>query len=295
MTATPQPVWPAQPAPRMGAGRIVAVVFGVLLMLPGLGLLVGGGVLLWADLGNRTDGFVFSESDDFSTDGYALLSERIELAEADWLPFSAALGTARAEVSSTDDSAVFVGIGPATDVDAYLDGVERSIIDDLGTGAIDEIPLSGDAPSGPPAEEDFWTAQASGEGTQQLDWEPAEGDWVFVVMNADASSGVSVDARVGATVPALGALAWGLLGTGLFLVLLATLLMVLGLRRPHIAPVYGAPYAGQPYAGPPAAPVPPPRDPVVRETWIPPTATDQPQPADRPPGSAAPPGERPGS
>ena len=39
MTATPQPAWqPAQqpawqPAPRMSAGRIVALVFGVLLMI----------------------------------------------------------------------------------------------------------------------------------------------------------------------------------------------------------------------------------------------------------------------
>jgi hypothetical protein len=251
----------------MSAGRIVALVFGVLLLIPGLGLMAGGGVLLWADLGNRTDGFVFSETDDFSTGGYALLSERIELDEADWLPFSAALGTARAEVTSTDGAEVFVGIGPATEVDGYLDGVERSIVDDLGTGAIDEIPLSGDAPSGPPADQDFWTVQASGPGTQQLDWEPAEGDWVFVMMNADASSDVSVDVRIGAEVPALGALAWGLLGTGLFLVLLGTLLMVLGLRRPRVVPTYGAP---PPYYGAPQQPPP----------WTPPAPTDRTTAAD---------------
>ena len=33
-------------------------------------------------------------------------------------------------------------------------------------------------------------------------------------MNADGSAGVAIDARIGATIPALGGLAWGVLGTG---------------------------------------------------------------------------------
>ena len=75
------------PPIRWGPGRILALVFGILLLIPGLGLAAGGGVLLWADLGDRTDGFVFSSTDDFSTDGFALVSERIDLATgADWVP-----------------------------------------------------------------------------------------------------------------------------------------------------------------------------------------------------------------
>ena len=74
--------------------------------------------------------------------------------------------------------------------------------------------LPGGAPSGPPADQDFWTAQAAGAGTQQLSWVPAEGDWMLVVMNADGSAGISVDARIGATVPALDGLGWGLLVAG---------------------------------------------------------------------------------
>ena len=269
MTATPQPpprTYP--PAPRWGAGRIVALVFGIALLLPAFGLLVGGGVLLWADQGNRTDGYVFTETDDFATGGYALVSERIELAtDADWLPVSAALGTARAEVTSTDpDNEMFVGIAPAAEAAAYLDGVERSVIDDLGTGVVDEVPVSGGPPSDPPGEQDFWTAQSSGSGTQTLDWEPADGDWLFVVMNADGSAGVSMDVRVGATLPALGGLAWGLLITGLFLTVIGVLLLVLSIRRRPAA------VAGPPYPG---AFVPPPRPPGAPEAWTPPTAPDR--------------------
>jgi hypothetical protein len=249
MTATPQPTW--KPASRWGAGRIVALVFGVVLLLPALGLLLGGGVLLWADLGNRTDGHVFSETDSFSTDGFALTSERIDLATgADWVPLSAALGTARAEVTSADGSDVFVGIAPVDEGAAYLDGVARSVIDDLGTTANDERFIDGGPPAGAPGDQDFWVAQASGPGTQQLDWEPAEGDWVFVVMNADGSAGVAMDARIGATIPALGGLAWGMLGVGVLLLVVSVLLLALSIRdRP-------ARYAGPPPTTPWAPPVP---------------------------------------
>jgi hypothetical protein len=252
----------------MSAGRVVALVLGVLLLIPGLALLAGGGALLWADLGDRTDGYVFSDTEAFSTDGYALSSERIDLATgADWLPLSAALGTARAEVTSADPASdVFVGIAPLAAGTVYLDGVARSVIDDLGTGPVDEVTVPGGPPSGPPAQQDFWAAQASGPGTQRLDWEPVEGEWLFVVMNADGSAGVSVDACIGATVPALGGLAWGLLGAGAFLTLIGIVLLVVAIRRPaRRVPPYGAPTPVP--AGPPPY-------------WTPPVPSDRTTAAD---------------
>ena len=279
MTATPPAYWSSQvPPSRWTGGRVVALVFAILLLVPGIGLVIGGGVLLWADLGNRTDGYVFSETDSFSTDGYALTSERIDLATgADWLPLSAALGDARAEVASTDPGTdIFVGLAPAADAAAYLDGVAHSVIDDLGTTAIDEVVVPGGEPSGPPGDENFWVAEVSGSGTQTLDWEPAQGDWQFVVMNADGSSGVSIDARIGATVPALGGLAWGVLGTGVFLLLIGALLLVLAVRRPRVD-VVGPP--ARPYSGPPPA-------------WTPPAPVDRGTAADARPDttSSTPPG-----
>jgi hypothetical protein len=145
--------------------------------------------------------------------------------------------------------------------------VEHSVIDDLGTTAVDEVRVPGDRLPGPPGEQDFWVAQASGPGTQRLDWEPAEGDWLFVVMNTDGSAGVSVDARVGATVPALGGLAWGMLGTGLLLLVIGVLLVVLAIRRRP------AQYVGPPIGGR----RPPP--------WTPPSPVDRSSAADNQPGS----------
>jgi hypothetical protein len=271
MTAMPQGPWTAPPPSRWGAGRIVALVLGLLLLLPALGLIVGGGVLLWVHHGNRTDGFVFSESDSFSTEGYALVSERIDLATgADWVPLSATLGTARAEVTGADPGTeIFVGIAPESEGAAYLDGVEHSVVDDLGTTATDESRVPGGEPSGPPVDQDFWVAQASGTGTQRLDWEPAEGNWLFVAMNADGSAGVAIDARIGATVPALDGLAWGVLVAGLVLLAIGLLVvtLALALRRPA-------------RAGPPAGAYGPGARP-----WTPPPPVDRTTAADDRPGA----------
>jgi hypothetical protein len=234
MSASPAPAWsPPPPRDRWGPGRVIALVLGVLLLLPALGLLAGGGVLLWADQSQRdSDGFLLSPTGDVSTDGYALISDRIDLStDGDWVPVSAALGTAVVRASGSGPD-VFIGIGPSAQVRDYLGGVQRAVIDDLGNdGAVIDREVSGGAPAGPPTAQTFWSEQTSGAGRQQLTWEPADGNWTVVVMNADGSAGVSTDLRVGAELPSLTAIAWGVLIGGILLTLVAVLVIVLALRR----------------------------------------------------------------
>src|SRR4051794_41774784 len=73
MAPTPQPTWsPPPPAPRWGPGRVIALVIGILVLLPALGLTVAGGLLLWADGPARNgDGYLYSSSDNFSSGGFA--------------------------------------------------------------------------------------------------------------------------------------------------------------------------------------------------------------------------------
>jgi hypothetical protein len=131
MAATSPPQWvppPPPPSSSWSAGRVIALVLGIVLLLPGLGLLAGGGLLLWADTGGRSDdGYLTSSSDTFSSQGFALVSDSIDLSTgADWLPISSALGDARIQVTGTDPGAdVFIGIAPVADVSAYLNGVGR--------------------------------------------------------------------------------------------------------------------------------------------------------------------------
>jgi hypothetical protein len=220
------------------------MVIGVLLLLPGLGLLGGGGIALWMDVFHRSDGFVVSPQESFSSDGYALVSDRIELSSVPyWVPVSENLGTARLEVTGIAARDVFVGIAPAIDARTYLDGVQRTVVDGLGfegpvTGS-DQLP--GGEPPSPPADQDFWIASASGPGTQEVVWEPADGDWMFVVMNADGSPVVDVNARIGAEFTSLSWIGWALLVVGGTLTFVAVVLLVRAGRRPLDPSVYREP------------------------------------------------------
>jgi hypothetical protein len=94
--------------------------------------------------------------------------------------------------------AVFVGVGPKADVDAYLRGIahDRMAGFDLEpfTVRFDRLP-GGAAPA--PATQPFWVATASGAGTRTLLWDKTRGAWSAVVMNVDGSPGVDVRADVG--------------------------------------------------------------------------------------------------
>jgi hypothetical protein len=209
-------------------------VLGALLLLPGLGLVLGGGVLLWASGVQRVDGFVVSPEDRFTTSAAALVSERIDLRTgADWLPIDAALGEARVEVTPRGNDAAFVGIAPATDAQAYLSGVGRTEIGALGFDSTvgDDGRRPGAAPSGPPADQHFWIAQATGRGMQRVSWPAAEGDWMFVIMRADGLAGIDVRARIGAEFPALGTVGWTVLIVGAGLTVVSVLLIAPGARR----------------------------------------------------------------
>lgn len=105
------------------------------------------------------------------------------------------LGTVR--IRSERERPVFVGIAREADAAGYLDGVEHVVVTDLE----DEprySPRRGGAPDSPSAEETFWAASTSGSGEQTLDWEPEDGNWTVVAMNADATRGVAAELSIGA-------------------------------------------------------------------------------------------------
>jgi hypothetical protein len=109
---------------------------------------------------------------------------------------------------------MFIGIAPADQVDRYLGGVARSVPDQ---GWSEGREISGTAPSGPPTSLAIWDRSVVGSGTQELTWTPRTGDWAVVLMNADASAGVSAQVSVGAQIPWLGGLGVALLVAGLVL------------------------------------------------------------------------------
>jgi hypothetical protein len=228
----PRPQAAARPSGWTG-GRITALVIGVLLALVSVGLLGGGGTALWADTSQRdAAGYLTTAGHQFATAGSALASERIDLGSAGtgWLYTPALLGTVRIRVTPVHPSSpLFVGIGPSAAVDRYLSGVNHTLISDLWTNSVQAI--GGGTPRSAPGAQDFWAASTTGTGPQTLRWDPANGSWTVVVMNADGRPGIHVRADLGATYPDLLGIAIGLLAAGAVFGAGAALLITSATRR----------------------------------------------------------------
>lgn len=232
-------------APGWTGGRIASLVIGCLAGLVALGLLSAGGAATWLNISERdAAGYVTSPEQTFATSTYALTSVEVDLGGSDVAAPADVLGTVRIRATAVDPSQrVFVGIGPRAKVDAYLAGVRHAVITGWrSTSAVRRTPIGGTSPV-PPATAGIWSVSSSGLGTQQVTWRPSVGSWTVVVMNADASPGVSVRADAGATIPALRWIAVGLLVGGGLLLVGTMLLIVVPVRRASTRPPAG-PSAG---------------------------------------------------
>ena len=220
-------------------GRTAALVAGAVLAVNSLGLLGAGGAALFADQTQRdADGYVTTGAPTLSTPTSALVAEPLYVTldrpgDAFWL--RRALGAVRVEVQPPAGRELFVGLARSDDVDGYLRGVAVDRVDEVtGTEDVSYDRRSGTAVPAPPADQRFWVASASGGGALDLDWDVAGGRWAIVVMNADATPGMTADVRVGASLPALPELALALLATGAFVLAGGTALLVVatvGARR----------------------------------------------------------------
>jgi Domain of unknown function (DUF4389) len=227
----PPPVATARRQSRVGA--VVLVVVGSVLTLMMIGLLAGGGLLMWADKTQRdASGYLTSGTGSLSAPSYAIVSSSLDLnfSGRSWPVDQHALGNVRITGSSASPSGVFIGIAPRTDVLRYLDGVAYDGLTDLQflPYHVTYTPHAGSAPAAP-ASQPFWPVEATGTGTQTLTWTVASGQWMVVLMNADGSRGIAADVSVGASAPFLFAIALGLLIAGGVALVLAVLLLSLGI------------------------------------------------------------------
>jgi hypothetical protein len=222
----------------MRAGKVVALVVGILMVLMALALAVPGGVLLgmWGTQ-RDADGFFQASSRTLDSAGYALVTPDVDLnmgpLVGDWLP-TGGRAAIRIKAISSGDTPLFIGIGPSVQVDDYLAGVEYDQVTDFGW-AWDQVTyrhLNGVGLSSPPAAQDFWVAQQEGSGYQILEWDVQDGKWTAVVMNADATAPVSARVSLGGRFDILFGIALGMAIAGVILLGVGILLIVLGARRP---------------------------------------------------------------
>lgn len=228
---TPPPVEVASRPSRVGA--VVLVVIGSVLALMTLGLLAGGGFLMWADQTQRdASGYLTSGTASLAAPSYAIATSSLDLnfTGGAWPVDQNALGTVRITASSASLAGVFIGIAPRADALQYLNGIAYDGLTGLRVlpYRVTYTPHAGGAPA-LPASQPFWQTEASGAGTQTLTWPVVSGQWIVVLMNADASRGIAADVSVGASAPFLFAIALGLLIGGGAVLVLAALLLSLGI------------------------------------------------------------------
>jgi hypothetical protein len=220
-----------RPRSNWTAIRVIGIVFASIGGLIGLALLVSGVAVMAAyAFGRDDDGYFTSDRRQLESASYAITTEDIDLGvdEVDWAP-DEILGNVRVQVEG--QKPVFVGIGRDSDVDRYLGEVAHDELIDFG-GDDPQFDLhEGRAPSTPPRAQEFWVAESEGSGEQALTWDAEFGRWTAVVMNADATRGIDVEADAGVK---LGWAIWAGLGMfvlGLLMSVGAVVVIVLIGRR----------------------------------------------------------------
>jgi len=221
----------------MSAGRVLLLVFGAILVLIAVGLLAGGGALLWAEGALKDDeGFYTTRAVRLARDSYAIVSEpaEIELGPT-WILDWSRLVTVKVEATSSEPSkGLFIGIAETEAASAYLRGVKHDeIVElDIWKRRVEYLHHPGGPPPAAPASQTFWVASAHGLGTQTLKWDLEPGNWVLVLMNEDGSRGVDVAASLGVKVPLMPGIAIGLLVGGIVVLLAGGFMIFMAVRRP---------------------------------------------------------------
>jgi len=231
MTSYATNITPLPAAPtRDRTGPTVALIGGSITAFFALLLILAGSALLWADHHEADgDGYYTSASHTYSTPTRALVSDDLDVGGdiPGWLNTSDRLGRVRIDPQGAGS---FVGVARTRDVNAYLDGVARDEVTDLDLGPfhLDTARHAGEGRPAVPGAQTIWAASST--DGRPLEWKVREGEWTVVMMNADGSPGVHVDATLGAKLPLIGSLGWGLAIPGIALGLASVALIALGAR-----------------------------------------------------------------
>jgi hypothetical protein len=215
---------------RWGPGRVIALVAASILALVSLGLLATGGTGIVLDQTQRdASGYIMTSTEPYSTSTYALVSGSYRGGTSgDWFVNRDLIGTVKVRVSSSRPA--FIGIGPENAVNTYLSRVAYARGSSLTTPSGDFHTHRGGAPAALPGAQTFWSASSTGAGHQVLTWKPQAGNWRIVLMNADASAGVTSDVSIGAKLPHLLTIAIVAAGGGLMLLLISGAAIYLAVR-----------------------------------------------------------------
>jgi hypothetical protein len=191
------------PTPTVDRRRVVRLVFGSLALLAALGL-IGAAIAGIVGLETNRDatGYFVTHTHQYRTSSYALSTQSLDVGG---ITGALEAGLVRLRITATSNDAakpLFIGIAHTADVNRYLARIEHDELRDISFDPfkIDYRRLATGAPKALPSTQTFWKTRVTGVGTQTISWPVERGHWSAVVMNADGTRRVSVDARVAARV-----------------------------------------------------------------------------------------------
>ena len=229
----------------MSAGRILLLIFGILILLGSVPLLFGGGVLLWVDLALMVDdGFMTTSTYQLERDSYAIVTEPADIdfdEEWNWgWGWHRAwnlgdLVTFKVEGRNKDpdpSKGIFIGIAEELNWEAYLSDVEYDVITDISLDPFEVVYMNNPGSSVPaaPTSQTFWTANTSGTGTQTLEWQLEKGRYSLVLMNQDGSQGVDLEIALGVKIPLIFGVGVGMVVGGIVALVVGIIMIIFAVR-----------------------------------------------------------------
>jgi len=234
----------------MSAGRIVLLVFGVIILLVSLALIAGGGALIWLDKAHQdSEGFITTDTIRLDRASYAITTHPadVDLESGWWFEDRHHIATIKVQASSEDPSKeIFIGIADETDLQTYLSDVNYDEIKEFRIHPVRVYYTNhlGNSTPAAPTSQTFWVVPEHGSGTQTLEWELETGNWVLVLMNADGSAGVDVSGSIGVKAPWVFWVGLGFLIGGILLLIIGVGLVLLATRRRRVGGEAGAGIGG---------------------------------------------------
>jgi hypothetical protein len=225
----------------LSAGKIILLIFGIIILLISFGLIAVGGTSLWANARYvDNSGFLTSDTLDIQRDSHAVVIGPIEIDNVALrvLRTIGVITVFEFEGRNNNPSKqVFMGVADQAELENYLDNVEYDEITSFDFGwrqglkEVRYVNHPGSSQLSPPASESIWTVSAVGNGVQTLVWETEEGSHSIVMMNGDGSSGVDLDMIFKTKIPSIVGWGVGFLVGGIILLIIAGFMIFLAVRR----------------------------------------------------------------